>query len=103
VRGCLQWQAEGWNPPPIVKQATQEYKRDEDLLADFIDECCVTGPEYEVQATELYKEFATWWKEAIGRHCPSQKSFGALVGKKFEKAKRSGKYQYYGIALAMHD
>lgn len=99
VKGCLQWQKEGLNPPPIVKEATAEYKRDEDLLADFVDECCVVGPEYEVNATDLYKEFVEWWKEAIGRNAPAQKTFGRLAGKRFEKQKRGGKYKYFGLAL----
>ena len=99
VRGCLQWQQEGLNPPPIVKQATQEYKRDEDLLGDFFEECCVTGPEYDVNATDLYKEFKTWWEESISKNSPSQKTFGRLVGKRFEKQKKGGLYRYFGVAL----
>jgi putative DNA primase/helicase len=99
VRGCLQWQKEGLNPPPIVKEATSEYRRDEDLMADFVDECCVIGPDYSVNATDFYKQFAEWWKEAIGRKPPAQKTFGRLVGKKFEKHKSNGLYRYYGVGL----
>ena len=99
VLGCLQWQQEGLNPPPIVKEATSEYRRDEDLMADFIDECCVVGPDYSVNATDFYKQFAEWWKDSIGRKPPAQKTFGRLVGKKFDKQKSGGLYRYYGVGL----
>ena len=32
VRGCLEWQQDGLKPPPIVIQATSEYRREEDLI-----------------------------------------------------------------------
>ena len=40
VRGALAWQEQGLSPPLCVVHATQEYRRDEDLLADFIEACC---------------------------------------------------------------
>ena len=36
VRGCLRWQRDGLNPPEKVRAATEEYRRNEDLLADFL-------------------------------------------------------------------
>ena len=36
VAGCAQWQESGLLIPDAVKEATQEYRLDEDLLEDFI-------------------------------------------------------------------
>ena len=54
LRGCLAWQQIGLDPPSIVKQAVAEYRRDEDVLADFLNECCVIDESCKAGATELY-------------------------------------------------
>lgn len=98
VRGCLEYQAQGLNPPPRVKQATAEYRRDEDILADFIDECCVTGEDMSANAKDLYEAFRKWFEENVGKRVWSQIAFGRAMSKKFERRK-SGTYWYYGVGL----
>jgi putative DNA primase/helicase len=98
VRGCLEWQQDGLDPPPLVREATAGYRRDEDMLADFIDECCLTDSESRVTATALYNAFTTWFETNYGKRIPSQKRFGSLMAKKFERRK-DGIYFYYGITL----
>jgi len=98
VRGCLEYQAQGLNPPPRVKQATAEYRRDEDILADFIEERCVTGEHMIVDAKDLYEEFKDWFEENVGKRVWSQHAFGRAMSRKFERHK-SGTYKYLGIGL----
>jgi len=98
VRGCLEWQRIGLAPPASVLEATAEYKRDEDLIQDFIDECCFLDPGHEVGASSLYSEFKTWFEENISKRSISQKKFGRMIGKKFKKIK-SGTYKYIGLGL----
>ena len=44
LQGCLEWQAEGLNPPGTVKAATAAYREEEDTIRVFINDCCETGP-----------------------------------------------------------
>jgi putative DNA primase/helicase len=44
IEGCLEWQRIGLSPPQAITQATADYFEEQDLLAQFIDECCDTGP-----------------------------------------------------------
>jgi len=53
VRGCLEWQNQGLNPPDIVLQATEEYKLEEDVLGRFIDDCCDKRSNNQVKAGQL--------------------------------------------------
>ena len=39
VEGCLTWQREGLNPPPVVLDATKDYFADQDKLPEFFAEC----------------------------------------------------------------
>ena len=44
LQGCLEWQAEGLNPPAAVIEATAEYFDDEDSFGRWLGECCVRDP-----------------------------------------------------------
>lgn len=98
VRGCLIWQQDGLAPPPAVKEAVKEYKRDEDIIQDFIDECCIVDPDAWVGATAVYEVFESWWKRNVSNRVPKQKRFGSLFGKRFEKRKE-GSVKYLGVGL----
>lgn len=100
-RGSILWQREGLKTPQAVLQATADYRRDQDILADFFDEHCILGEDFSVGATDLYEQFQTWYEKNISsRHVPAQKKFGNMLKKKnFEKKKKHGKYHYYGIGL----
>lgn len=100
VRGCLEWQQSGLDPPMLVREATQQYRKDEDLVGEFIDARCMTGDTYSVKATDLYTAFTDWYVENCGARVPSQKKFGTMMGKKFEKRK-TPQWVYFGLMLAV--
>lgn len=60
VEGCLDWKAEGLNPPTLVRAAVKEYRKEEDLLGEFLSERCVEGGEFEVSRSELHAEYQVW-------------------------------------------
>ncbi|WP_051084504.1 phage/plasmid primase, P4 family [Gracilibacillus lacisalsi] len=100
VDGCLKWQQEGLGEPEEVKNATDEYKEEMDLLASFLSECCVINSEAKVQANELHKEYLTW-AESVGEYPMKKRSFNnRLVMKGFQKRKSTGnKLYFFGIGL----
>lgn len=106
VRGCLDWQRQGLNPPAKVLAATEDYRRDEDLLALFLDDCCdevtpdMKDPSTRTNATELYDAFVRWFARNISKKKQfPQRKFGALAQKKFRREKVGGKNWYYGVLL----
>jgi len=98
VRGCLEWQRIGLEPPPVVIDATKEYRRNEDLLGHFLKDCCYEDPGTESTAAELYDRFRKWWEINVSRKILSQKKFGGMMVKKFNRSK-SGTYRYFGVGL----
>ncbi len=61
VRGCLEWQQRGdLDPPGRVLAATDSYRQEEDVLAQFIADCCLVGDGLHVPAGQLYKPNADW-------------------------------------------
>lgn len=100
VRGCLQWQAVGLDPPEEVIEASKNARRDEDFMADFIERCCIVGSSETCGSTEIYNVFKRWWKAEVnaqGRGLIKQKAFSQQLSRKFEKNK-SGTVTYYGLA-----
>jgi len=102
VRGCLLWQKHGLKPPRKVTEATELYRKNEDLLADYIDECCIREPGAKAKSSVLYGRFVTWYHANIGTKEPSGTWFGKQLGQKYEKSKSEGCVTYHGITLADH-
>ena len=99
IRGCLLWQKYGLAPPREITDATEEYRRNEDLLADFIEECLIVEPGAKERASKLYGRFVQWWHDNIGKKERSGTWFGKLLSQKFEKNKSEGCVMYHGIRL----
>ena len=57
-----------------MEVANQEYRSEMDILAPFIEDSCVLGPECEVKSKVLYDAYKKWC-EANGEKDLSQKKF----------------------------
>jgi putative DNA primase/helicase len=60
VEGCLEWQRHGLQAPAAVTEATAAYKKESDLIAQFVDECSLVGDRFQVKGTLLYDSYKTW-------------------------------------------
>jgi P4 family phage/plasmid primase-like protien len=60
VKGCQDWQNHGLAEPKSVTDATDIYRAEMDVIADFIEECCITGEQYSCTFKALYKRYTTW-------------------------------------------
>lgn len=98
--GCRAWQAQGLMPPDEVKAATAEYRREMDLMQDFLDACCVVQPAARGPQPTLYAGYRAW-AEAAGHHPMSGNKFGRKLGERgFEKRQgAAGRVEYLGIGL----
>jgi putative DNA primase/helicase len=54
VRAYLEYQSQGLNPPPAVREATQRYREDEDLVGEFRTMAIEYEPKVRLNATEAY-------------------------------------------------
>jgi putative DNA primase/helicase len=100
VRGCLLWQQEGLAPPEKVRSATATYREEQDLIAAFVRDRCVTGGEtLEESAGALFKSFKSWCDEQ-GEKSTSSAKFGRRLGEAGFKVtrKNSGNFRK-GIRL----
>ena len=99
IAGCLKWKQEGLVLPKIVKQATQVYRNEMDLLAEWIETQCVVDPDREATTGELYGSYHRWCTgnetRPLGRAVFGRK----LAAKGFEPRKVQGARGYQGIGV----
>ena len=63
VEGCLRWQKDGLEPPEKVKLATEEYREEMDVLADYMEERCVVGRGQRVIKKQLDFDYVEWCED----------------------------------------
>jgi len=100
VRGCLEWQKHGLGMPAEVREATGAYRAEMDVLAQFLEECCIVNPLAKAKAGDLYRAYSEWC-EANGERPLSQRNFGMrLTERGFERRRSTGgPFWWYGIGL----
>lgn len=100
VRGYLQYVEKGLSPPRCIIKDTLEYRTDEDVLVDFVEECCETDPEHSEKFSTLYTKYKAWWEDVSGSRRPlTKKKFGILLKDKYESMKSGGAVIYYGLRV----
>lgn len=63
VEGCLEWQRDGLGNAEAVTLATEEYRREQDTLGQFLEERCALGPEFKVRTEDLLTAYNAWARE----------------------------------------
>ena len=104
VRGCVEWQERGLDPPERVTSATATYRATQNELAEFIENCCIVGAEHHIDRDALYREYVAW---AESLRLPLRdrlplKTFTRRINADDRFEKKIGSYNkatIYGIAL----
>ena len=98
VRGCMDWQRVGLNPPAIVTDATNTYRTNEDTIGMFVNEQCQTGKNVAVTFKALYGGLTAWCDES-GHDCPGKKTVGTWLGENGFSRSRSNGVVWNGLML----
>jgi putative DNA primase/helicase len=90
IRGCLEWQRSGLQPPDAVKKATESYLEGEDVIATWIDERCTLDPQAFETKAALFKSWSDWATKS-GEPVGSQKNLTQnLAGRGFREDRLPG-------------
>lgn len=99
VAGAKLWYESGLKKPIEVKAANDEWRSEMDQLGRFIEECCVVGNQFTVQAAALYGEYKRYCEES-GERTITATAFGRkLTEKGLEKRHLNSGAQYQHIGL----
>lgn len=100
ISGFRDWRLDGGlKKPSCMVGAIDEYKKEQDVLGQFIEDCCSIGPLEKVGSTDLYNAYVSWTKEN-GEYCLSQRIFSQRIAERgFKKFKSEGRIVYLGIGV----
>jgi putative DNA primase/helicase len=100
VAGCLAWQRDGLRPPPEVLDATDDYRAEQDLLGEWIEECCLTGTGCEARSGDLFRSYKKWCEDRGEKGMSRTKFSSRLTERGFTKDRQtSGHVCYCGIGV----
>lgn len=103
--GLIEYLDHGLCIPPIILDATSDYRESMDYLGHFIEDFCEIGNEAKVNNTKLYQTFHTWAKEQ-GDTPWTQRIFTQKLRERdsrFEQRKSGNERIWYGIGLKIQD
>lgn len=99
LAGCRDWLENGLGMPDEVKQATQAYRDEMDIIGNWLTECCVEHRHASASANQLYASYLRWC-EGNGEKSESQNKLGARLTERgyTRKPMRDG-IHWLGIGL----
>ena len=103
IEGLAQWRAGGLQEPAVVKDATKEYRTDQDVIGHFLDTRCVEEVSLESPARRLYTAYKEWAQETNEWTMPERKFSTALRERGFKKDRHGAGMVWKGIAVLPSD
>jgi putative DNA primase/helicase len=101
LTGCRAWQRDGLGTPRAVEVATETYRVESDVLADFLDEHIVPDATAKSSAREVFGAYQRW-ALARGEQPMSQQGLGrALTERGFPRTKRKTGWFYDGLRVSV--
>lgn len=102
VQGCLEYQQGGFKKPISIRVATDEYRKSEDQIQLFLEDCCIVHPKCSVKAKSAYEAYKNWCFENQHK-AMNNNLFGERFSAKFEKKRFEGGNFYIGVGLLSED
>jgi putative DNA primase/helicase len=60
LSGCTLWQRHGLKTPGCVRQATEDYRREEDVIGQFLSDCTVEIPGARTPTSSVFQSYGQW-------------------------------------------
>jgi putative DNA primase/helicase len=60
LAGCLEWQRRGLVAPECVRRATEDYRREEDVIGQFLDDCTEPEAGARTPTVSVYQAYERW-------------------------------------------
>jgi putative DNA primase/helicase len=99
VEGCLKWQREGLDAPDCVATATDEYRAGEDIIREYLDDCCLFGEGERVPKTKLYEAYQNWCGRSGHKFLSSTNFNSAVEGRGYKEERHNNIRCWEGLSL----
>lgn len=72
VRGCLQWQERGLDPPDSIRKETLDHRSECDPVSAFFQECCTPAQAGRVSFAALFARYQQWCGDCGAQPLPKR-------------------------------
>src|SRR5262249_25974059 len=103
MEGCLLWQQEGLGDPQTVRTATEGYRHDMDVLANFLTECCEKVDGAWVSGNALYGAYTKWCQGSGEQYLPKRDFTAALVERGIKRGRTASERGWDSLRLVTGD
>ncbi len=102
IEGARRFIANGYKltPPTVVREALADYRKSNDWLGDFLEECCELGESYTTGSNDLYQRYTAFCQTSGADYKRNNKDFAnALKSAGFERKRTAKGWQVCGMRL----
>jgi putative DNA primase/helicase len=99
VRGFKEWQAQGLNPPEVIRKATEAYFQVNDHIGTYLADRTVADANAKMPVKHLHEDYKAWALDS-GLKPLGKKQLGDLLRSRGFEQDRSGLTRFWkGLAL----
>jgi putative DNA primase/helicase len=100
IEGIMLYQQEGLCPPACVTAAQEEYIESQDLLSDFLNDCCTVAENAVCEFRALYNAYAEWCRDNHEERPIGSKRFAQELNSRGMRAYRTRTFRgRQGVSL----
>lgn len=101
IEGARRFIANGYKltPPTVVREALADYRKSNDWLGAFMEECCDLGENYAVSSKELYQRYTAYCQMSGDYRRDSRDFANAMKSAGFDKKHTKKGWLYMGLRL----
>lgn len=98
IRGCLEWQHNGLQPPPVVTDASAEYFDEQDSIAAWFAERCEHMANRTTRSRHLFNDWKRW-TSTRGEDAGTEKRFSEALQRLVPKRRSSAGVEFLDVRL----
>jgi putative DNA primase/helicase len=99
IEGLAQWRTNGLQEPAVVKDATKEYRADQDVIGHFLDARCIEEVGVKSSARSLYTAYKEWAQESNEWTMSERRFSTVLTERGLKKVRHGAGIMWEGIAI----
>jgi putative DNA primase/helicase len=101
VDGCIAYLENRLGEAKAVRDATETYRAESDLIGQFLAERCEMDAGGKARGSDLFAEYAIWAGQAHVRMLDKNSFAGEIAAKGFEKKRMGDGIVYLGLRVRM--
>jgi len=99
IEGCLEWQKKRLSLPDSMREDTEQYRHEQDVVGRFIDEECVVGEKFTSPKKFTYTCFKDWAEDAGEHYTMTQVEFNEKMLCKYDEGRSNAGRFWRGFKL----